>query len=99
MQTLPLLVTLLLLVASTAAKKKGKCKLENGLKCNSWKTLEPGSSYTIESKTCKKGKYPKNELCSWYFPWMGARQLYTVTALISRGREKMSWRQADTEQR
>jgi len=88
MRTLPLLVTLLLLVASAAAKKKGKCKLENGLKCNSWKTLEPGSSYTIESKTCKKGKYPKNELCSWYFSVDGCSPTVHCDSIDIKGKGK-----------
>ena len=38
-----------------------------GMKCNTYETLEPGTVYNIESKKCKKGKYPKNEYCSWNF--------------------------------
>ena len=29
--------------------------------------LEPGTLYTIESKKCKRGKYPKNDFCYWSF--------------------------------
>ena len=38
-----------------------------GMKCNTVRTLEPGSVYNIASKKCKKGKYPKNEYCAWEF--------------------------------
>merc|ERR1712013_345328 len=64
MHILALLATLLL--ASVVLAQKN-CKKETGMKCNTGKTLEPGSVYNIASKKCKKGKYPKNEYCAWEF--------------------------------
>jgi len=56
-----------LLAAIVYGGKKNRCKIDKGLDCNSYKPLEPGLEYTIESKTCKNGRYPKNEFCSWVF--------------------------------
>jgi len=67
MRTIIMLTSLYLLAAVVAAKKKGKCKLKNGLKCGTLNVLKPGSVFNVESKTCKNKKYPKNEACSWNF--------------------------------
>jgi hypothetical protein len=38
-----------------------------GLPCGSKKRLKPGSSFTVESKKCPNGGYPKKETCKWSF--------------------------------
>merc|ERR1712106_179174 len=88
MRTIILITNLLLLAALVAAKKKGKCKLENGLKCNSWETLEPGSVYNIESKTCKNKKYPKNEFCFWGFSVEGCTPIIHCDRIDIKGNGK-----------
>jgi len=43
------------------------CQLTEGLPCNSRERLVSGSSFTITSKTCRNGRYPRKEKCAWYF--------------------------------
>jgi len=58
------LLSLFLLVGQSLGQN---CILEGGLPCGSSNVLTPGSSYTIESKVCSDGKYPKRENCIWSF--------------------------------
>jgi len=81
-------VSLSLLFALSLSKKKNKCKLNNGLACGSFETLTPGSSFSIESKKCRKGKYPKNEDCYWYFDVEGCTPTLTCSTMDIKGRGK-----------
>merc|ERR1711970_425362 len=81
-------VSLSLLFALSLSKQKNKCKLNNGLACGSFETLTPGSSFSIESKKCRKGKYPKNEGCYWYFDVEGCTPTLTCSKMDIKGRGK-----------
>merc|ERR1712106_558669 len=67
MQVCVLLALLLTSCSHIECKKKNKCKILNGLACDSVETLKPGSVFEVESKRCKNGRYPKKENCNWYF--------------------------------
>ena len=38
-----------------------------GVECFEYTTIRAGDNYQVESKTCRDGKYPKNQYCAWYF--------------------------------
>ena len=59
-----------------------------GLECDSWETLNPGSSFMVESKTCKKGRYPKNENCEWFFDVNGCTPTLHCDMIDIKGRGK-----------
>jgi len=53
--------------------QRSQCIIKQGLPCNSTEKLVPGSSFTITSKTCPNGNYPKKERCAWYFEVDGCK--------------------------
>jgi len=53
--------------------QRSQCSIKQGLPCNSTEKLVPGSSFTISSKTCPNGNYPKKERCAWYFEVDGCK--------------------------
>eukprot|EP00091_Calanus_sinicus_P021137 TRINITY_DN6101_c0_g1_i2.p1 TRINITY_DN6101_c0_g1~~TRINITY_DN6101_c0_g1_i2.p1 ORF type:complete len:168 (+),score=33.26 TRINITY_DN6101_c0_g1_i2:147-650(+) len=59
-----------------------------GLPCDSYQTLKPGSSFTIASKECKKGRYPKKENCYWYFDVDGCSPTIHCKTIDIKGKGK-----------
>merc|ERR1712142_1311149 len=73
-KTMRLLVFFLAFFLSTTAvsgQRRNNCEMKAGLDCGSVVTLQPGDSYTIQNKSCKNGKIPRNEICWWEFNFKG----------------------------
>lgn len=74
MGTLLFLVTsILVLHCPPIFCARSRCRIKQGLPCNSTEKLIPGASFTISSKTCANGNYPKREKCAWYFEVSGCK--------------------------
>ena len=60
----------------------------SGLPCNSTERLVSGSSFTIASKTCQNGNYPKKERCAWYFEVDGCKPSLKCEKMVIKGKGK-----------
>merc|ERR1711915_1111396 len=65
------------------------CEMPSGsLPCNSREQLTPGSSFTISSKVCNNGLYPKREKCGWYFDVSGCKPTLSCEEMDVKGRQR-----------
>jgi len=67
---------------------RGDCQLKQGLPCNSTEKLVSGSSFTIASKTCQNGNYPKKEKCAWYFKVDGCKPSLKCDTMVLKAKGK-----------
>jgi len=80
--------TAIVVVAALLAGING-CDMPSGsLSCNSREQLTPGSSFTISSKVCDNGLYPKREKCGWYFDVSGCKPTLSCEEMDVKGRQR-----------
>merc|ERR1712106_1165606 len=99
-QLVQTMVCLAVLCCTVILGVSSQCTIKEGLPCGSKEKLVSGSSFTISSKTCQNGLYPKREQCGWYFEVDGCKPSLNCNkmALKAKGK-KMQRRQTKSGDR